>query len=216
MNNDHDRYAEWAAAYTLGALDAEDRRAFETHLAACSVCAAELAALAPVPALIAKIDPGDVERQPDPAHAASIAAAAKREIRAIRRRSRRWQLTAAGFAAAALILVAVLLVTPRHGDNPPAQTASVLSSAASTTDVTVSPRAWGTEITLHITGLPARDSYQLWTVDINGTWTTAATWSPTPAGVVRLTGASRTPTDQIERVLITSQDPDDLLVAASV
>lgn len=218
MTDDHDRYAEWAAAYALGALDAGDRRAFETHLAGCSTCAADLASLAPLPALIAKVDPLEVEYQPNPARAASIGAAAKREAGAMRRRSRRWQLAAAGFAASALLLLAVVIVAPGDGerDAPPAQAASVISSTASTASVAVSARAWGTEITLDITGLPSRDSYQLWTIDTDGTWTSAATWSPTPTGVVRLTGASRTPTDRMERILVTSDDRDDLLVEASL
>ena len=41
--DDHDRFARWAASYTLGALDTDDRRAFEAHVATCSICAAELA-----------------------------------------------------------------------------------------------------------------------------------------------------------------------------
>lgn len=133
------------------------------------------------------------------------------------RRSSRWRLAAAGFAAAAVVLVAMLVVDPRGGgsDGPPTQAATVVNSVAPTTDVAVSPRGWGTEIVLDITGLPTRDSYQLWTVDADGAWISAATWSPTPAGIVHLTGASRTPTDEIERIVITSTQRDDLLVDAT-
>lgn len=212
MNHDHDQYAQWAAAYALGALDSGDRSAFETHLAACPICASELAELAPLPGLIAKTDPTDIEHHPDPVLSAAIAAAAKQELGALRRRSRRWQLTAAGLAAA-VALFALLVITPGdESDRPPTEAVTVAMTTAASTDVVVSPRAWGTEITLDITGLPARDSYRLWAIDINGNWTAAATWSPTPTGGVRLTGATSTPTDEIDRIVITSNQRDDLLV----
>ena len=41
----HSPFEESVAAYALGALDAEERRAFEAHLASCAQCAAELAEL---------------------------------------------------------------------------------------------------------------------------------------------------------------------------
>lgn len=41
----HSPFDESVAAYAVGALDADERRAFEEHLASCEQCAAELAAL---------------------------------------------------------------------------------------------------------------------------------------------------------------------------
>jgi len=41
----HTLFEESVAAYALGALDADERRAFEAHLATCPKCAAELAEL---------------------------------------------------------------------------------------------------------------------------------------------------------------------------
>lgn len=217
MTNDHRHFAGWAAAYILGALDTDDRRSFENHLGNCGICAADLAALAPLPALIAKVERGAVDHHPDPAQAAIITAAAQQEVRALRRRSMRWQLVAAGWATAAMIL-AVAAFRPRDGDDdrPPSHSASVVSSQASTTDVAVSARPWGTEITLDLTGLPSRRSYQLWTIDNDGEWTSVATWLPTSTGAVRLTGATRIPTDRVHRVLITSNVRDEVLIEVSV
>lgn len=216
--DDHDQFAQWAAAYTLGALDPDDRRAFETHLATCRTCAAELAELAPLPGLIAKTTPEDIEHQPDPARAAAIADAARCELSALQRQSRRWRLTAGALAAAAAVLVALVVIDPDDGGNdaPPTQAATVAVTTAASTEVAVSPRAWGTEITLDITGLPVRDTYQLWAIDSRGQWVSAATWSPTPTGAVRLTGATSTPTIDLDRIVITSTDRDDLLVDATL
>lgn len=41
----HSDFEEMVAAYAVGALDADDRRAFEAHLTSCRQCATELAAL---------------------------------------------------------------------------------------------------------------------------------------------------------------------------
>ena len=43
---DGDEFAEWDAAYVLGALSPSDRRAYERHLAECDACRAAVADLA--------------------------------------------------------------------------------------------------------------------------------------------------------------------------
>jgi anti-sigma-K factor RskA len=53
----HDELKALAAGYVLGSLDAEDRRAFEAHLAGCAECAAEIASLRPVMAALASTVP---------------------------------------------------------------------------------------------------------------------------------------------------------------
>jgi anti-sigma factor RsiW len=217
MTDQHHHYADWPAAYVLGALDADDRRAFESHLAACDLCTAEVAEFAALPGLLAQVEAADLEHTADPARAARIDDSARQEVTALRRHARMWRLAAMASAAAAMILAIVLVSPGPHGPAEPVpQSASVVSSVASSAEVSVSARAWGTEITLAITGLPTRESYQLWAVGTDGEWTNAATWSPTPTGVVRLTGASRTPTDRLDRILITSTDISDVLLDASL
>ncbi|WP_438855028.1 anti-sigma factor family protein [Agromyces sp. M3QZ16-3] len=56
MNDDHERYADWDAAYVLGALVPADRRAYEGHLEDCDRCRAAVAELAPMPGLLARLD----------------------------------------------------------------------------------------------------------------------------------------------------------------
>jgi hypothetical protein len=53
-------YAEWDAAYVLGALDPAQRREFEEHLGSCPACQAAVAELAGMPGLLAQVPPGEV------------------------------------------------------------------------------------------------------------------------------------------------------------
>jgi anti-sigma factor RsiW len=51
-----DPYARLDAAYLLGALDADERLAYEAHLAACRRCRAGLAEISAIPSLLAGLD----------------------------------------------------------------------------------------------------------------------------------------------------------------
>ena len=44
MTTELDPFAHWDAAYVLGALDADDRRAYERHLDDCDHCSMAVAA----------------------------------------------------------------------------------------------------------------------------------------------------------------------------
>src|ERR1022692_180632 len=60
MSNDGrpaaDPYARLDAAYLLGALDADERLAYEAHLAICRRCRASLAEISAIPPLLAGLD----------------------------------------------------------------------------------------------------------------------------------------------------------------
>jgi hypothetical protein len=56
----HEDYADWDAAYVLGALPVAERREYETHLAGCAACRAAVAELAGMPGLLAQLPPGEV------------------------------------------------------------------------------------------------------------------------------------------------------------
>ena len=53
----HEELKASAAGYVLGSLDPEERRAFESHLAECAECAAEVASLRPVVGALATAVP---------------------------------------------------------------------------------------------------------------------------------------------------------------
>jgi hypothetical protein len=59
MNAIPDKFAQWDAAYVLGALSPAERREFEEHLASCPPCQAGVSELAGIPGLLAQVSPAD-------------------------------------------------------------------------------------------------------------------------------------------------------------
>jgi anti-sigma-K factor RskA len=96
----HDQLGDQAAAYVLGALAPAERQAFEAHLAACALCAAEVRSLALVGVALAQAAPA---AEPAPAVRdrllSSIAAASPRHAsgRGV------WMAVAASIALAAVL-----------------------------------------------------------------------------------------------------------------
>jgi anti-sigma-K factor RskA len=211
-----DELHEWAGAYALGALDPDDRRRFERHLADCVRCSTEIRALSPIPGLLAQLDADDLDASIRPETADAISRQIQHETQQLRISRNRWRL-AAITAAAAIVVAATAAVVIGFDDSTtdPAVAASVTSSLAESTDVTTATRGWGTQIELDLTGLPPRPRYQLWAIDEAGIWSIAATWGPTDTGRAAITGATATPTTELVRLVVTSSDPDDIIVDAT-
>ena len=157
-NRPDDDLAEWDAAYVLGALSLEDRRAYESYLAENPPRAAELTELAGLPGILNALSRDEAvaltdlagaapaEIQPD--NVASLAqAAAKRQ-----RRSRRTFLTA-GVASAAALLIAggVVGATVFSRSTPPVETVAMQAMQPTpreglTAQLAVTEKKWGTEL----------------------------------------------------------------------
>ncbi|MFI2589853.1 anti-sigma factor family protein [Rhodococcus erythropolis] len=60
-----DPYAEWDAAYVLGALTHDQRTTFEDHLSTCARCRAAVAELAVIPQFLAAA-PREIQDQSSP------------------------------------------------------------------------------------------------------------------------------------------------------
>jgi anti-sigma-K factor RskA len=219
MPADHnDELHEWAGAYALGALDPTDRRRFERHLADCARCATEIRALAPIPGLLAQLDTDDLDSSIRPETADAISRRIQHETQQLRTSRNRWRLTAITAAALVIAVIAAIAVgtdDPSTDTAVPAVAAFVTSSLAESTDVTTTTRGWGTQVDLDLTGLPARPRYQLWAIDDDGTWSIAATWGPTETGRATITGATATPTTRLGRLVVTSDDTDDIIIDAT-
>jgi len=179
-----DRYREWDAAYVLGALSAEDRHAFERHLATCSACAGAVAELAGLPGILAGLpaaeavaitEAGDAGAADDHLRAAlhqpglvqRLAGAA-----VTRTRRNRVRLALAGAAAAAVIalgggfLGAALTTGPAVEAGPAAPPASA------------PPASNGTASTLVVAMEPVQEDALTAALTITDTdWGTRFDWS---------------------------------------
>jgi len=126
-SSERDRYAEWDAAYVLGALATEERHDYERHLRTCADCTRSVAEIAGIPGLLGLVPTGQVLGSEDhadvapgrPGSADSPESAASppgdslpRLLAAARRRRRRGRMLQAGLlvaVAAAAATVAIVL-----------------------------------------------------------------------------------------------------------
>ncbi|MFJ3406477.1 anti-sigma factor family protein [Promicromonospora sp. NPDC090134] len=159
-----DRYAEWDAAYVLGALSPSDRRSYERHLAECAACRAAVAELAGLPGLLGTISPEHAESlvaepaglpvppddgAPEPHRTGAVVPLAPLARAARRSRFRRRALGAvaasalvvAGAVGGSVLTAGGLLGTPdggvpdAGGTTPPSATATTTATAARTIEL---------------------------------------------------------------------------------
>lgn len=205
--SDHEQYGEWSGAYVLGALDSADRLSFERHLEACDVCRADIASFAPIPGLLGKVDLSEIEPVPP----AVLAEASRRVIdehRSLITSRLRWRWATAAAVAA---LVGVVL----SGLGGPDVTAVALQPEWGVAgEVTVSARAWGTEVGFDLAQLPPEVTCIAWAVDTEGEWQPVAWWGPTPSHQARLTGSSSLQLSDVVEIVVTTTDRDEIVTRA--
>jgi hypothetical protein len=130
MNAPPDKFAQWDAAYMLGALSPADRREYEEHLASCPTCQAAVSELAAIPGLLAQVSPADaamlsmaVDNNPGHDETAPTSATETKLIEAgpppsllpkmikkARTRRRKMVAAVAGIAAAAVLVIGGVVV----------------------------------------------------------------------------------------------------------
>ena len=130
MNAIPDKFAQWDAAYVLGALSPAERREFEEHLSSCHDCQAAVSELAALPGLLAQISPADAamlsladngsaEYTETPALSAAQAEVIEHGpppsllpemIKKVRMRRRRMVAAVAGIAAAVILVLGGLAI----------------------------------------------------------------------------------------------------------
>src|SRR5439155_80201 len=102
-----DRYAEWDAAYVLGALSSAERLEFEAHLGTCVACSARVAEMAGMPGILGRLDGASAEELRDlPADADAVIGTQGAVAHLARRVHRRRRMTALA-GAAAIVAAAV-------------------------------------------------------------------------------------------------------------
>jgi hypothetical protein len=165
-----DKFAEWDAAYVLGALSPAERREFEEHLAGCPSCQAAVSELAGIPGLLAQVSPADAamlsmavdkdagrgepstaggaeEEVIEPAPPPSLL---PKMIKAARMRRRKMLAAVAGIAAAVLLAISGVAVAagllPLRPESPQRVAFSPVVPNAITAVADVIPGQDGTEI----------------------------------------------------------------------
>lgn len=226
----HSDFTTWDAAYVLGALTPEDRRAFEDHLAICEECRAAVAELASLPGLLSRARPvvaadaalagaGDVEGPPIDL----VSLVGRREERR-RLKVRRRVLIAALSVAAAIALAFAIPAIVTSDAAPPAVTVALAPVGTSplTASVDLTEAAWGTAISMDCDYpapasaapiYPASATYSLVITDSAGAETQVSTWTATPGKTVTLDAGTATPVDQIATIEVRDSAGDPVLSA---
>ena len=199
-------------AYSMGLLEEQDKRAFEDHLAGCPACAAELAELSPMAALLKGVEPAGEE--PDGGKVTDLV----RRRAGRQRQRRRWQVALG--AAAGIVLIGGgiglgIAAAPEHaGTLAPAL--ALTGQLHSATDpgtgvagtVGLVAKAWGTQVTLDLSKVRGPAECELVAVSRTGQrrvvmgWLVAAPGDGVPGHPAHLVirGATSIPRNDLARV----------------
>ncbi|WP_353827234.1 anti-sigma factor family protein [Agromyces sp. SYSU T0242] len=206
MNDDHERYADWDAAYVLGALTPVDRRAYESHLDGCERCRAAVAELAPMPGLLARLDAESAARvgtgsTGSPAPVAPVARAEATEARdrpgAARAPSRPRRARVLAAVAAVVLLVGAVVAGVVTAVLPNGETETIAMQPVGDTPLTASVEVenvpWGTRLSITCrygtgewTGEGRTWEYGLYVTDASGEESRVSTWHAGEGQVIRL------------------------------
>lgn len=186
--------------YVLGAIDPAERSLVDAHLVTCRDCRDELAGLAGLPALLARVNPDEISRirADDTVRAGSYAGADDRppgeligtvlDLAEARRRRTRWRFLA---AAAAVVAIAgglfgglSSITTTRTVPIPAAAAGANWETVEATSSVTgasasvaYSHELWGDAFQVLVDNIPVGTTCQLWVVHPNGSRTQVASWT---------------------------------------
>jgi anti-sigma factor RsiW len=214
-----------AGAYVLGALSPAERSAFQAHLAECDTCAAAVAALAPMPGLLGRVDPTTLEpvaHEPESERLPQLLTAATDQRRR-QRRARRWQLTCASLGAA-VVAAAGAAIWTAPGDGTPELEAQAPATMMAMTPVVVSlpvtaqvgvvEAQGGTEVWMSCQyGGEPHDPRPYWLVAYghDGTSEQVGSWTVAPGDEIDLTGLTRYSYEELARVELQGSDGAPLL-----
>ena len=161
-------WREQLGAYALGHLDADERAAVQAHIDGCADCRAEAEQLMATASLLPAADP---ERLGVPEQApGSIARKVFARIDSERRVTRRgrwvrraFALSGATAAVAAIALGAVLVLNSSDESGPPTEQVAFHHLRGDVhIDAGLTPRPWGTQIDLYVSGVPSGTVCHVW------------------------------------------------------
>lgn len=207
--SEHEKFAQWDAAYVLGALEPADRRQFEEHLENCERCRGSVSELGALPGLLSRAhDPREMTASAPEPPADLFQKSAQRAAAARRRRGTRRILLAAACVAVVLGIGLPFLLRP--ADPAPALALQQVAGQPLSADVGFESVAWGTRLNIdcdYPAGYEFGDangpwSYALLVTDTKGSTMQVATWKAVPGKEITLQAATSLPVDQIAEVTV--------------
>lgn len=202
-----DKFAQYDAAYVLGALSPADRSEFEDHVKTCPACATSVGELAGLPGLMSRVSIDQLSKVAEPVPETLLPALA----RAVRReRGHRRLAVWVGAAAAACLITGGAMALTRSDSPAPPAVASSGSTAPGTATLAFAPvvpvpvtatarlvdLAWGTRIDMICAyrkkGVSHSNdvTYAMFVIDRKGAAEEVATWKALPNREINVTGTS--------------------------
>jgi hypothetical protein len=197
--------------YLLGAVDARERAAVETHLAVCAACRATADELRPVSVLLGRLHIDDLAPpEPSPRLLERLLSAQA----TARRRRRVGAMVAIAALVAAVGVAGGVVGAGAPTAEPPARTVAV--TAAETADgitatAWLTPNATGTGIRLRLDGVPGGEWCSLVVRDRDGRTQTAASWQVRYGEDVDVPTATTVTLDRIDELVVTTADGEELV-----
>lgn len=224
------------AAYLVGALDAEQRQAYERHLADCARCQATVASMTPTITALRRLPadralgmldepegrPGDRDDRSGPRDGVVSMAVAR-----VRRRRRRRVAVAMVSAAAVGALVATAVVRSTLEAPAPVEMAAarpvameaVVDDPGLSAAAVVTPAGVGTAVSVACryadeppAGQSASNRYAMYVTAVDGTRTRLVSWIGTAGTAIRPEGTTPLPVDEIATVSVVMEANDLVLL----
>jgi hypothetical protein len=222
-----DPYAEWDAAYVLGALAPAERLEFEGHLAGCGRCRASVAEIAGLPGLLAQVGPEDaaaLTEVPDP-HDGIPPTVMPEVLATVRRERGRLTRALIGLAAAVVLVLAGLglgQVLGGPGDEPLQLAFTPVAPTFITANVSLVPVGSGTDVRVECQYSGATDPdpndryahYSIVVTDRSGHSTAIKDWPISAHKVMRPSGTTPLPLSQIRAVEIRETATNETVLRA--
>jgi predicted anti-sigma-YlaC factor YlaD len=214
-----DPYARLDAVYLLGALNADERLAYEAHLIICPGCRAGLAEISAIPPLLAGLDESAFAAPAEAVPAQVPGTLLPRPPQAARRERarRRWLTAGLGLLAAACAIALIVIVVPSSsGPKPAPRAMTALAATPVHATIALQPRSWGTEIDLTCwyqrgAAEPPGDRYELVAHGVNGATYDLGSWRLTDGQRVIFTSGTALAETQLKNLQITEPNGPAIL-----
>jgi Putative zinc-finger len=182
--------------YVLGAIDPAERSLVDAHVVTCRDCRDELAGLAGLPALLARVNPDEISRICADDTVRTVAddrppgelIGTVLDLAEARRRRTRWRFVAAAAAVVAIagglfgglssITTTRTVAVPISAAGTKWETVEATSSVTGASgSVAYTHEMWGDAFEVLVDHIPVGTTCQLWVVHPDGTRTQVAAWT---------------------------------------